>query len=134
MAKPKPEAEHIASNRALLEWVMGSGGAPIELRVVSEDNSGQWIGSSITELQSNVESPTLEFRTPGTPVNPALKSRWGREWLAKQLAAAEHELRMGPDGGGWQYNESLRDEVTQGVEFLRALTAIVNAVNARTAE
>lgn len=58
----------------------------------------------------------------GGQKNP-LDSAAGREWLARELAAAEHEETHGPGGEGWLHNETLREAITERAEFLRAVVS-----------
>lgn len=56
-----------------------------------------------------------------------LDSKTGRAWLAEQLATAKAELRLGPGGAGWLYNESKRAEAQERVALLEAIYALVTA-------
>jgi hypothetical protein len=60
----------------------------------------------------------------------ALSSRDGRTWLALQLGIAELDLKQGPKQLGWAGNEALRPALTEHVEFLRALNALVSSIPA----
>ncbi len=59
----------------------------------------------------------------------ALRSPAGQAWIAEQLAAAEREVAFGPGGRGWVYNETLRPQVEERAEFLRALSFVLGELD-----
>ena len=55
-----------------------------------------------------------------------MKSAFAKQFVSENLAIAERELELGPDGTGWLHNSSLRPKYKAKAEFFRTLIKLVN--------
>jgi hypothetical protein len=83
------------------------------------------------DVEEAKEGAREDVKAPLAPQAPARGAQVHERWLAlleRELASAHLDLREGPGGTGWAYNESKRAETVAWAEFLRAEVARARAL------